>query len=450
MSSEVDVRPGLSARLGTYPMCYEQESMWLDDTISDGPSRYLESWAYRLTGPVDIGAIEWAITNIAARHEVLRSQLTTRAGELVQVVLPPGPVCVAQLSCAPAALAAELMRVTAEPLDLDAAPFRPWLIRVAPDEFVLVVQFHHVVVDDWALNAFQRELTHFYTARVLGAEASLEPLPMQVGDYALTQRATTIDLADVAYWRKRVQGSPRLCTIPPDRPRPERPLHNGGQQLFRVSPELRRAVRATSRARRTTPYTVVVAAMAALLWQHGEADEVIFGAPVSHRGAASVDGMIGCLSDLLPIRLKISPDTSAGALIDAAKAEVIGAMEHHAVPYRALVRMNRRGAAIGARDLCHTALVVDDMRWEPLSLPGIAAERIYVPPGRVKFDVCFTLVAADDGGYAGFCDYEADLYDADTMARVASQFTGQLARCAGAADELVTRTGGSGDGASDD
>jgi hypothetical protein len=348
MNSELEVMPGVAGSpLRVYPMSYEQESLWLEDSVSDGPSRYLASWACQLIGPLDIDAIEWALTQITARHEVLRSKLTTRDGELVQVVTSPRPVSVAQLSCARAALPAELSTITAEPLDLNAAPFRPWLLHLSPDEFVLVVQFHHAIVDDWALDVFQRELIRFYTARVLGRPASLEPLQMQVGDYAVAQRAARIDLTDVAYWRKRVQGAPQSCTIPPDRPRPEKLAHRAGQQLFRISPELGQAVRAVSRARRTTPYTVFAGAMTALLWQCGAHEEVIFGTPVSHRGAAAVDGMIGCLSDLLPLRLAVSRDTSFRALIDAAKAEVVGAMQHHAVPYSALIRMTRRGGAAG-------------------------------------------------------------------------------------------------------
>jgi Condensation domain len=443
MSRDPGVGPGLAAAPeGTYPMSYEQESLWLGDQVNDAPSRYLESWACRLTGRLDVGAVEWAISQIAARHEVLRSQLTTRDGDLVQVVTPPRPVAVTQLSCCPAVLSAELTRITAEPLDIGAAPFRPWLVRVAAEEFVLAVQFHHTVVDDWALDVFQRELTHFYTARVLGRPASLEPLPMQVGGYAIAQRAAGLDLADVAYWRRRVQGAPAGCTIPPVRVRPDKGRHRAKQQLFRVSPELGRAVRAVSRARRTTPYAVFAAGMAVLLRQYADHDEVIFGTPVSHRGAAAVDGMIGCLSDLLPIRLAITSDTSFGALVHAAKAEVLAVLEHQAVPYSALRRMTRRGGTAAADPLCCTALVVDDMRWEPLSFPRITAQRVYIPPAGAKFDVCLTLVAADDGGYTGFCDYESDLYDPATMVHVATEFTELLASCTATQDEPIAKLPG--------
>jgi hypothetical protein len=395
-----------------------------------------------MTGRLDVGALESAIGLVIARHEVLRSRLSERDGEPVQIVAAPGPVRLQRLSCSPAALSAELSRIAAEPLDLGETPVRPWLVSLSPHDFVLLVQLHHAVVDDWALNIFQRELMHFYSARLSGRRQGLRPLPMQAGDFAVVQRSAGVDLADLAYWQRRVKRAPRSCTIPPDRQGPEEVPHHAGRNLFEISPELGRAVRGACRVLRATPFTVFAAAMAALLWQYGEPDEVIFGTPVSLRGSAAVDGMIGCLSNPLPLRLALARDMSFRTLTDAARAEVLGAMEHRAVPFPELVRMTRIRAAADQPPLCDAALVVDDMRWEPFSLPGLTAERIYLPPQRAKFALTFTLVAGHDGGYAGFCDFDSDVYHAATMAAVASQFTELLARCTEAPGEPLGSAAG--------
>jgi hypothetical protein len=423
---------------GTYPMTYEQESLWLDDHLRGEQSRYLESWACRLAGPLDVAAVEWAISQVVARHQVLRSRLTMLDEGLAQVVNPVSPVPLEILPCASAGLPAQLSWITDQALDLNESPLRPWLLRVAPGEFVLVVQFHHAVVDDWALAVFQAEFAEFYTARVLGRAVNLESLPMQSGDYAVAQRADGIDPRHVAYWRERLRNRPEASTIPPDRPRSRQQEHRGARQPFLVTPAVGQAVRATSRAQRSTPYVVFLASLAAVLWSHGERTEVIVGTPISRRGAAGVDRMIGCLTDLLPLRLSVSAGASLGTLISTSKAEVIAAMEHRAIPYAELVRMTR-GRVGGPGPLCRIALVVDDMRQPPLSLPGIEAQRIYIPPGRAKFDVCLTLIADDEGGgYTGFCDYDADIYQAATMARITAQFTEALAHGTAAPTESLT------------
>jgi hypothetical protein len=434
--------PVLSVRPQVFPMSREQEGLWLDDLVWDGPSRHLEAWVCRLTGQLDTAALEWAISQIVARHEVLRSRLTERDEQPVQIVTAPGPVRMGRLSCAPDALQAELRRIVDEPLDLDEAPIRPWLVRVPPDEFVLVVKIHHAVIDDWSLNIFQRELMHFYTARLLGRPPDLKPLPVQAGDFAAAQRAAEMRPADLAYWRERVRAAPRSCTIPPDRPATGDAPHRSGRHPFDIGPELGQAVRAAGRPLRTTTFTVFAAAMAVLLWQYGDADEVIFGTPVSLRGSAAVDGMIGLLTNLHPIRLAVSRGMSFRALVNAAKAEVLGAMQHRAVPYATIVRMARQGTAADAPPLCDAAMVVDDMSWEPFSLPEVTTQALHLPAGHTKFALHLALRASDDGGYQAAWNYDAEMFEAGTVARLARHFIALLDRCVAAPDESLGQISG--------
>lgn len=425
-----------------YPMSREQETVWLDDLIFAGSSRYLEAWASRLIGHLDIDALEWAIGQVIARHEVLRSRLTEKDGEPVQIVTDPDHAQLLRLSCTAEAVPAELSRIVAEPLHLDEAPIRPWLLCLDQDESVLVVQFHHAAFDDWSLNIFRRELMHFYSARLHDRPADLEPLRMQAGEFAVAQRAEELDPAEIEYWRERVKAAPRSCTIPPDFPGPEELPHRAEYLLVEVSPELGQAVRAAGRALRTTPFTVFAGAMAGLLWQYGEQQEVIFGTPVSLRGTAADDDMIGFLTNLHPIRLAVSPEMSFRTLVNAAKTEVLAALEHRAVPYSTIVAMSRRGLAPDA-PLCDVSLVLDDMRWEPFLLPGVTAETIRVPEQYAKYALHLILTADDDGGYTGAWNYDGEVYGAATMERVAGQFVQLLAHGVAAPDMPLGENAGS-------
>ena len=110
-----------------YPMTYEQEGMWLDDHLDDEPSRYLESWVYRLSGPLDLGAVEWALAVIVDRHEVLRSRLVFDSDQLVQIVQPENDTRLLRRPCRISALGDELRRTVSQPLDLDVSPLRATL-----------------------------------------------------------------------------------------------------------------------------------------------------------------------------------------------------------------------------------------------------------------------------------------------------------------------------------
>lgn len=410
-----------------YPMTYEQEAIWLDDHLEDGPSRYLESWALRLTGSLDVDAAEWALARLIDRHESLRSRLALDGDELVQIVAPAHGSRVLLRSCTAADLDGELREIVSQPLGL--VPLRATVLQLAPGEFVLIVGVHHAVVDDWSLAILDREFAELYAARVEDRPPRLEP-PPQLGEYAMLQRSAGTDAAHVGYWREHLRRVPVRNGPPPDRTRPADSSHLAGQIRFAVSEETGRLVRAVSRQQRSTPFTVFAAALTALLCGYNHTGEMILGTPVSHRGAASLDGLVGCLTGLLPLRLPVRPEDSFAGLVAATREVVWEAVGHKDLPYSELVSKAVSRRDLGRLPLCQTVLVVDDVRQAPLTLPGLTAEPVYVPPTTAKFDLCVTIVVVR-GRYRGSIDYACDLYDPGTAERIAHDFTRLLREVAG-------------------
>lgn len=395
-----------------YPMTYEQEGMWLDDHLDDEPSRYLESWAYRLSGPLDLDAAEWALARIVDRHEVLRSRLVLDEDRLVQIVLPEHDTRLLRRRCEISALDDELRRTVSQPLDLDVSPLRATLLELGPDESVLVIQFHHAVVDDWALAILDVEFGELYTARVEGRPANLPPMPVQLGEYAQAQRSAGPDASVLRYWRERLEHLPRQISVPPDRPRPASLSHRGGRIGVRIGDDTGRLIRQVGRSHHGSPFVVLSAALTALVCARSGSPDLIIGTPISRRGAADLDCLIGCLTDLLPLRQVVRPGESFADLVESTREVVWEAVAHRDIPYSAIV-----AGAIARRDLrmsplCPVVVVVDDARL-PLDLPGVKAERLYAFSGATKFDLCLTFIR-DGGGYEALLDYAGDLYEPRT------------------------------------
>lgn len=403
-----------------YPMTYEQEGMWLDDHLDDEPSRYLESWVYRLSGPLDLDAAEWALARIVDRHEALRSRLVMDSDRLVQIVLPEHDTRLLRRPCEISALDDELRRTVRQPLDLDVSPLRGTLLELGPDESVLVVQFHHAVVDDWALVILDSEFGELYTARVDRRPANLPPVPSQLGEYARAQRAAGVDASVLRYWKKRLEHLPKQYSVPPDRPRPASPSHRGGQVRFWIGDDTARLIRRVGRSHRGSPFIVLTAALTALVHAYNGTSDQIIGTPISRRGAADHDGLMGCLTDLLPLRQAICPGGSFADLVESTRDVVWEAVANREIPYSAIV-----AGAIARKDLrmsplCQTVLVVDDARLH-LDMRGLKAERLYAHSGATKFDLHATF-ARNNGGYQAFLDYASDLYDPRTAERIAQDF----------------------------
>jgi hypothetical protein len=436
LKSHSDASQTRANAVKVYPMTYEQEAMWLQEQVDVGPSRFLESWVYRLTGQLDVSAVEWALGEVVKRHEAMRTGLTVIDDQPVQVVSPDQDTRLRRRLSYVEDADAELSRLVRQPLNVTRSPARPTLLKLAEDDWVLVLQVHHTAVDDWALAVLDQEFGELYRARMAGIPAALEPLPLQMGQYAAAQRAAGVDPALLAHWRECLRNVPDESTVPGGRPRPTVLSAHGEQVRFQVDGETGRAVRRLARAARATPFTVLAAAVTGLLHRRTGADDLILGMPVSRRGAADLDPLIGCLTDLMPLRQRGVHGRSFAELIAMTGQRVRDMMAHANVPYSVLVREAGIGRDISKSPLCQTVLVVDDAPRVPLNLPLVSAERLYVHPGTAKFDLLLTLVI-DGDGYQGFLDYSTDLYLKGTAQRVAAEFLGLLTAALGDPDSPV-------------
>lgn len=404
-----------------YPMTAEQESLWIDDHLGSGQSRYVESWVCRLTGPVSVAAVDWAVGQIVDRHEALRSAFVLNDDELIQVVSPPGGhLGIPRVACAPAALEAELRAIVSRPMDLSASPVRATLLELRPDDVVLVLQVHHIAVDEWALHVLEREFESHYRAWVEQRPAELPPPCLQPGQYAISRRSTPPDPAVLAYWRDRLRDPPadQGRTIEPDLPSRPGGGHQGAEVRFLIGIETGRRIRTLCRTLRVTPFVVLVSVLGLLLAARNGTSDVIVGTPVSRRGTVDLDQMIAYLTEILPVRLAVHLDGTFADLVALARAAVSELMVNKDISYSELVRQTRRR---GGSRLCRTVIVLDDGESTRLDLPGIEAERLYVHPGIAKFDLCFTCVA-QGGGYRVFLEYSTDLFLAQTAESVAEEF----------------------------
>ena len=429
--------PMNDATVKRYPTTFEQESMWVQEQVDDGDSALLESWVYRLRGPVDVAAVEWALIEVVRRQDALRTRLIFDGDALVQVVQPEPELALHKRSCTEETLDGELRRAISARLDLEEPPLRATLLELAGDHFVLAVELHHSAIDDWSYSVLDREFGELYRARMQGRPPKLAPVPSQIGDFAVAQRAAGVDPVLLDWWNDALKNAPEQDELPLDRPRPSEPRHTGGRVDMMVPAELAQAVRRFSRTARATPFTVFGAALTALLYRYRGRTDVILGAPVSRRGAAALESVVGCLTTLMPLRQSVRPDDSFVELVAATKRLVAEVMMRRDVPYPAILRSIGRTADLGKSPLCQLALVVDDAPRIPLDLPNVEATRVYPDTGMSKFDMTMYLIT-ERAGYRGFLEYSDELFDKRTAELLAGEFLALVAAAVAAPDWSVT------------
>ncbi|GGK02264.1 non-ribosomal peptide synthetase [Streptomyces camponoticapitis] len=420
----------------TYPMSFEQESIWLNDQYQQGTSRYLESWVHRLRGALDIVAVEAALTGIVARHEALRSRLVLVDGAPRQIVVPPTRVPVEVRRITADERETALRDAVTRQLDLAEPPLLKATLLVighgpddsgqgpgAEQESVLAVAIHHAVIDGWCFSLLDQEFGELYRAEVGHRAPRLPALPVQSGPYAEHQRSTGGDdrARLVEHWRSELAGAPDESSFPADRPRPPALSHHGGQVELAIDAATGAGIRRIAVRLRTTRFVVLAAALTALIGRHTGQEDLVIGTPVSRRDEPETEDLIACLTDVLPLRGRPRHDRSFTDLVQEMKHQVRSAVRHKDVPYSHLVRELGVERTLSRFPLFQVVFAVDDAPPSALSLPGVAAERIQVHGGTAKYDV-FLHLMPDGDGYRALWEYSADLFDRATAERLAVRF----------------------------
>ena len=414
------------------PLSFAQRRLWFMDQLEPG-SLYNVAQAVRLCGPLDVTALRRGLDAIVARHEILRTSIETVDGEPLCVVADTGAVDWKEKEVPEAALAAELEEEVARPFSLSSGSlFRATLFTECAERRVLLLTMHHVVSDGWSLSILWRELAELYRAFRRGAEPDLAPLPIQYADFALWQRRSLAGegiASQLAFWRKELEGAPRVLELPADRPRPATAAYAGASVPFRLSPALSAAVRDLCRRERVTLFMAMMAALQALLHRYSGQDDVLVGTPIANRHRLELEPLIGFFANTLVLRGRFGGNPTFRELLRRTRSTALDAFENQDVPFDKLVEDLRPERSGSHNPLFQVIFALEDgLRTGP-ALEGVAAFPIEAPLRRAKFDLSLTVVDSPEG-LTGRWEYDTALFDAERIEAMAGHFQALLSAAA--------------------
>ncbi|WP_345564337.1 amino acid adenylation domain-containing protein, partial [Nonomuraea rosea] len=409
------------------PLSAAQERLWFLYRLDPEDASYNVYLARRLRGPLDPARLADTLTRVAARHETLRTRFPEADGMPVAVVEPPAPVAVERLDVShlpPDAREAEARRLVTvrvnAPMDLaDAPPLRATLIRLAADEHVWCVVFHHIVGDGWSQNILLDDLAACYDGR--------EPpeLAVQHGDVVhWRQRRDAAGAGDaaLAYWRARLAGLPAL-DLPADRPRRADARRRGALHRATLPGATVAALERLGRETGTTLFMVLLAAYQAVLARQSGQQDLAVATAVAGRDRVELEPLIGFLADTLVLRGDLSGDPAFTGLLARTRAAVLDAFPYGDVP------MERLGGGDRA-PLFQTMMILhtqDD--GGAATFGGVTAEVFHADYVPARCDLTLDAWFGGDGLELTF-GYDAALFDPATIEGIAAQFAGLLRNAA--------------------
>jgi amino acid adenylation domain-containing protein len=417
------------------PLSLAQQRLWfLDQLDKQASAAYHLSAALRLTGQLDVDALQATLDRVMARHEGLRTRFVISGGEPSQQIAPADcgfalnrvdlqALPVDEREAAVSMLAAEEARAS---FDLSAGPLiRGQLLALANDEHVLLVTQHHIVSDGWSMGILVAEVAALYTAFRRGGSDPLPPLEIQYADYAQWQRSWLQGeelTRQLDFWRNHLSGAPTLLNLPLDRPRPAVQSHAGGGIPFRLSPSLTASLQAFSQRNGVTLFMTLLSAWGLLLSRLSGQQDVVIGTSVANRQRREVEGLIGFFVNTLALRLRFDEAPTVASLLAQVKETTLAAFAHQELPFEQVVETVQPQRSLSHSPLFQSLFTLNNTPDSGvLELPELTLAPVERTNDSVHFDLSLTLSARGEQ-LEGSLGYVSALFDRETVTRWAGHY----------------------------
>nr|QEO74771.1 AMP-dependent synthetase and ligase [uncultured bacterium] len=427
-------RPALrpAGRPEVVPLSFAQQRLWFLDRLSGPSPTYNIPWAWRLSGHVDTEALQLALGDVVAKHEVLRTLVVDDSGTPRQVVLDSAePVLNIETVAdrdVPGRLAAAARYCFAIDKEI---PVRAVLVSTATDSHVFMLLVHHIAGDGWSLPPLLSDLDAAYAARCAGREPALAPLPVQYADYTLWQREMLGDEGDpesilgrqAAFWRETLAGLPEELTLPTDRPRPPQSTNRGGNVSFVVPADVHRSLRELAHDSNASLFMVFQACLAALLTRIGAGTDIPLGSPIAGRTDHALDDLAGFFVNTLVLRTDTGGDPTFRELIGRVREVDLAAYAHQDLPFERLVEIINPARSLARHPLFQVMIALYHESGDAERVLGLAADWQDTGLRQAKFDLSFDLIEKHGvDGIEADIEYSVDLFDEDTVRTLATRF----------------------------
>ncbi|MGO4618002.1 amino acid adenylation domain-containing protein [Nocardia sp. 2YAB30] len=428
------------------PLSFAQQRMWFLNQFDTSASVYNTPAAVRLSGDLDVGALQQAVADLVARHEILRTIYPlTPNGPVQQVVAPHEvPVDLALTQIGDERVAHEVQHVVGGGFDVAIeVPFRTRLFQLACTEYVLVFVAHHISADGRSMGPLTRDLMLAYAARSGGEAPSWGRLPVQYADYALWQRDAlgadddpeSLAGTQLAYWTTELAGLPDELTLPTDRPRPPAQSFAGGKTEFVVDADVHTALAGLAGQHNATLFMVVHTAFAVFLSHLSCTEDIAIGTPIAGRGEAELDDLIGMFVNTVVLRTRVAPGLGFTELLAANRETDLRAFANADIPFERLVEALHPERSAGRHPLFQVALSFEKLAAASFELPGLSVAALDPAADTAEFDLLLSvreqrIEAGDEAGLAVEFAYARDLFDEQTVVDFGRRFRRILAAVA--------------------
>ena len=403
------------------PLSSAQQRLWFLAQMQGTRDAHHTSWGFQIHGALHVYVLKRALDRIVQRHQVLRASFKQVQGQPWQrAARDIGFELREHDLSGDGAAEVKLERIRRDEagglFDLEHGPLiRGKLVRLAPQEHVLLVSMHNIVSDEWSKGILASELSAIYQAYIANEDDPLPQPTMQYADYALWQRQRLSGAGmrrEREYWRRALEGAPGWLELPTDRPRLAEQASDSDVVEFELNASLTRELRALGERHAITLDTLIVAGWSVVLSRLSGQKDLVIGLALPNRTRPETAGMIGLFANKLALR--IDTKGTITELLQKVRARMLEALDHQELPFEHVVEIVNPPRSIARAPIFQAMMLWQEQQKHTANVSALRLRAEWTDYGAFEFDLELALGPSGDRIVGGL-RYATALFDRGTI-----------------------------------
>ena len=284
-----------------YPLSSVQRRLFAINQMNPESVSYNMPTVFAVDGRVTRERLEEVVRALFQRHAAFRTTFAIVDGEPVARIQPSVPFSMELIETDEDI--DDLMARLVQPFDLTVAPLaRIWLVRRSSGFELLVVDFHHIVMDGYSAAIIWREVSEVIKG------ITLAPLRIHYGDFAAWQEARR-EKGELAgqreFWLEQFKTLPPPVELPFDYRRPAIRNNAGDLVVVKMSKAELGGLTDIARKKDATLFTTVLSCYFTFLARISGSSDLVVGVPASGRVHPDIQELIGMFVNTVPWRAEV-------------------------------------------------------------------------------------------------------------------------------------------------
>jgi amino acid adenylation domain-containing protein len=420
------------ARGELIPLSFAQQRLWFVAQLRPDSQLYVIPTAVRLSGVLNMAALQQSFNEVVRRHEVLRTTIVRRGAEARQEIAPELRLGVRLVDAS--GLEQETQEQVSQRLgeeqakrgfDLGRLPLlRVTVMRLSEQEHILLLTMHHIITDGWSTGIMISEFANLYVAFSRGERSGLAELRIQYADYAIWQRQWLqgeVLARQLEYWKQQLAGAPPVLELVRGRQRPPVQTFRPAKRYFSLPESLSRQLSELSRREGVTLFMTLLSAYQNMLHLYSGEEIICVGSPIANRNRTEIESLIGYFINILVLSVDLSGNPNLEESLKRTQSATLAAYARQDLPFEQLVEALQPERALSHAPLVQVTFSFQNTPMEPIDLPGLTMSPMTLPPGTLEYDLSL-LMAGEAEGLGGSLVYNANLFDAEMIEEMLLRF----------------------------